>query len=154
MSRWRAGEAEIERFLAEAGLQDVSGAQADGGAWLTRARRTVQTAASLVDNDPESAYVLAYDAARYGCTALLAQQGLRPTTAGGHLVVERAVRAQFGDPFKAYGMLRRRRNELEYPSHPGDRADKEEADGAVTAARGIIDAVERLLPHLGFFMTH
>ncbi|MGH3490749.1 MAG: HEPN domain-containing protein [Actinopolymorphaceae bacterium] len=153
MSRWHAGEADIERFVAEAGLQDVSGAQADGTGWLTRARRTVQTAASLVDTDPESAYILAYDAARYGCTALLAQQGLRPTTTGGHLVVERAARAQFGDPFKAYGMLRRRRNELEYPSHPGDSADEQEAEEAVVAARGIIDAAERLLPHLGFFTT-
>ena len=36
----------------------------------------------------DSAFVLAYDAARYAARALLAQQGLRPTTSGGHYVVE------------------------------------------------------------------
>ena len=35
-------------------------------------------------------------AARQACVALLAQQGLRPTTAGGHYAVEEAIRAQFG----------------------------------------------------------
>ena len=36
---------------------------------------------------PDSSVVLAYDAARQACVALLAQQGLRPTTAGGHYAV-------------------------------------------------------------------
>lgn len=47
--------------------------------WLVRARRTVTAARAVADLDPDSAYVLAYDAARQACTALLAHQGLRPT---------------------------------------------------------------------------
>ena len=47
----------------------------------------------MVRNDAYSAYVLAYDAARIACIALLAQQGLRATTSGGHYAVERTVRA-------------------------------------------------------------
>jgi hypothetical protein len=41
---------------------------------------------------------------------LLAQQGLRPTTKGGHYAVERAVTAQFKDGLGTFGALRRRRN--------------------------------------------
>jgi hypothetical protein len=78
------------------------------------AAQRLETAAAVVDDDPESAFVLAYDAARFVGDALLAQQGLRPTQVGGHLAVSDAVRAQFGGPFVALNSLRRR-NELEYP---------------------------------------
>ncbi len=67
------------------------------------------------------------------------------------MAVERAVRAQFGDPFRPYGMLRRRRNELEYPEHPDDTADADEAKNAVATAQAIVDAAALLLPHLPFF---
>jgi DNA-binding CsgD family transcriptional regulator len=49
---------------------------------LEQARKTAATAAGLVSSDAYSAYVLAYDAARFACIALLAQQGLRATTSG------------------------------------------------------------------------
>jgi hypothetical protein len=84
VSRWTMGEAEIEKLLAERQLQQVTGAQANGEHLLGRAARTLTTASDIVDDDPDSAYILAYDAARYAGTALLAQQGLRPTTSGGH----------------------------------------------------------------------
>jgi hypothetical protein len=91
MSRWARGEAEIDRLLAEGGLQQVSGAAADGEAWLEKAARVLGTARAIVTGDPESAYVLVYDAARQACVGLLAHQGLRATSKGGHYVVERAV---------------------------------------------------------------
>jgi hypothetical protein len=72
----------------------VTGAQANGEPWIAKAKRTLTTATHITTDDPESAFVLAYDAARQACTALLAQQGLRPTTTGGHYVVEEVVRAQ------------------------------------------------------------
>jgi HEPN domain-containing protein len=145
------GEADIERMLAAGELQQLAGTDVDGSAWLVKARRTLETATSVTDADPENAYVLAYDAARHACTALLAQQGLRPTTAGGHVVVERAARAQFGEPFRLYGMLRRRRNELEYPEHPDDTADVDEAKLAIATAEAVVDAADKLLAHLGLF---
>jgi len=95
--------------------------------------------------------VLAYDAARQACTALLAQQGLRPTTRGGHYAVEEAVRAQFGPLLREFGTLRRRRNELEYPEYPDDEATNEEAGDALRIAAGIVDAAEKLRAELGIF---
>lgn len=83
MTRWQRGEADIERMLTEGELQALTGAAADGKQWLAKARRTLGTAAGAADTDPDSAFTLAYDAARFACTALLAQQGLRATTRGG-----------------------------------------------------------------------
>lgn len=86
MTRWANGEATIEQQISAGHLQRITGAQADGGPWLDKARKTLRTATGILDDDPESAYVLIYDAARLACTGLLAQQGLRPTTAGGHTI--------------------------------------------------------------------
>ncbi len=149
--RWSRGEAVIERLIDDRRLQRVSRAQADGAALLARAHRTVATAQAIASDDPDSAYVLAYDATRQACTALLAHQGLRPTTQGGHYAAEEAMRAQFGDAFRAVGTLRRRRNELEYPAYPGDEAELDEVVEAITMTQGIIESAERILPNLGIF---
>jgi hypothetical protein len=151
MARWTRGEAKIEQQLQAGELQAVRGAQADGSPWLAKATRTTDTAAGLVGSDPSSAITLAYDAARFAAMAVLAQQGLRATTKGGHIAVDDAVRAQFGDAFKPYRALRIRRNELEYPDHPDEVIESEEAIEAVEKSRQIIDAAAKLLPHLGFF---
>jgi HEPN domain-containing protein len=151
MPRWARGEAEIERLIARGEVERVLGAEADGNPLLEQAGRTAATAAGLVSGDAYSAYVLAYDAARFACIALLAQQGLRATTSGGHYAVEQAVRAQFGDGFRPFGVLRRRRNELEYPHLPSDSATPEEAKEAVAVAQRFITAAGKLLPQMSFF---
>jgi HEPN domain-containing protein len=127
------------------------GAQADGGSWLERARRGLDAARMVAEAAPDSSIILAYDAARQACVALLAQQGLRPTTAGGHKAVDDAVRAQFGAGLRTFGGLRRRRNELEYPDYPTEKASSDEATEALKTASEIIDAASQILPSLGFF---
>lgn len=84
-------------------------------------------------------------------TGLLAHQGLRPTTKGGHYAVEQAIRAQFGPGFRQFGALRRRRNELEYPERPGDDATKDEAAEAIEHTEAILAAAQGLLDQLGPF---
>jgi uncharacterized protein (UPF0332 family) len=153
MARWMRGESEVEQLLARADLARVAGAQADGTPLLVQARKTLATAATLTGSDAYSAYILAYDAARFACNALLAQQGLRATTHGGHYAVERAVRAQFGDDFRIFADLRRRRNELEYPHIPADAATAEEAAQAVTGAERLIAAAGALIGELSFFAS-
>ena len=149
--RWAQGEAVVERLIADRRVERVSGAQANGDPWLERASRTADTAEGVAEYDWDSAFVLAYDAARQACCGLLAQQGLRPTTHGGHYAVEEIIRAQFGPVFRDFGGLRRRRNELEYPVDPADEAQPFEAADAVAKAGEIIEAVRRLLPNLGIF---
>ena len=151
MARWARGEAEVEQLLGRREVETVTGAAADGAPLLAHARKTAATAAGLVAADAYSAFVLAYDAARFACTALLAQQGLRVTTSGGHYAVECAVRAQFGDGFRPFADLPRRRNELEYPHLPADTATADEARHAVETAQRLIAAADRLVSELSFF---
>lgn len=151
MARWKRGESDVESLIGSGELQKLTGEAANGQRLLQKAAVTLETARSAIKTDPDSAFVLAYDAARQAVTGLLAQQGLRPTTKGGHYAVEQAVRAQFGPGFRQFGALRRRRNELEYPERPGDDATTEEATEAVDQARAMLTAAEGLLDQLGLF---
>lgn len=151
MARWKRGEAEVEALVAGGDVQKLTGDAANGVRLLEKAAVTLETARSAIERDPDSAFVLAYDASRQALTALLAHQGLRPTTKGGHYAVEQAVRAQFGPGFRQFGALRRRRNELEYPERPGDDATLDEASEAVESAEVIMSAAKGLLGQLGLF---
>lgn len=151
MAKWQRGEAEVEQLVRQRDLEHITGAAADGALLLAQAQRTAATAAGLVQADAHSAYILAYDAARFACIALLAQQGMRATTSGGHIAVERAVRVQFGDGFRPFADLRRRRNELEYPRLPADTASVQEAQQAVQVAEKLITSANALLGQLSFF---
>jgi HEPN domain-containing protein len=151
MARWNRGEAEIEGLLRSGDLQKLTGEAANGKRLLEKAAVTLETARSAIERDPDSAFVLAYDAARQALTALLAHQGLRPTTKGGHYAVEQVARAQFGPGLRQFGALRRRRNELEYPARPDDDATTVEATEAVENAQTILDAGEGLIDQLGLF---
>jgi hypothetical protein len=62
-----------------------------------------------------------------------------------------AIRAQFGTGLRAFGGVRRRRNELEYPLYPTEKATADEAAEALETADEIIGAVARLLSNLSFF---
>jgi hypothetical protein len=152
MARWRRGEAEVERLEREGKLQYVTGSAADGAPLLAQARTTAATAASLIEADAYSAFVLAYDAARFACVALLAQQGLRATVDGGNFAVENVVRAQFGDGFRPFADLRRRRNELEYPRLPANTSTYDESRQAVEVTESLIEVASKLLGQLSFFV--
>lgn len=152
MTRWMIGEAEVLELLSSNRLEQVVGDAANGMPLAARADQTLATAESISERDPDSSYVLAYDACRYALTALLAQQGLRPTTKGGHYAIEQAVRAQFGVGFRHFGALRRRRHEVEYP-RPGGMSDvtATEISRALISASEMIEASRALLPELEIF---
>lgn len=156
MTRWAKGADRVTALIEARDLQRVI---ADGdtvAALLSSARRHVESACLTADKDPEAAYTLAYDAARKSATALLNHQGLRPTSAGGHIAVVDAIRAQFpGVPgLLSLDRLRRRRNQAEYPDPQSyDPITPDEADGAIEAAPQCIASATRLLEldQLGIF---
>ena len=151
MGRWERGALEIADLLSSGELQKITGEAANGEPLIGKAALTIETARTAIGRDPDSAFVLAYDAARQALTGVLAHQGLRPTVRGGHYAVERAILAQFGVGFREFGGLRRRRHELEYPERPGDGATVDEAQEAVQNSQSIITAAEGLIGQLGFF---
>jgi hypothetical protein len=91
-------------------------------------------------------------ARRWACRAG-AQQELRPTTADGRYAVEEVVRAQFGVVLRAFGGLRRKRNELEYPVCPTEQASAAEAAEMLKTAAEIIDAASELVLQPWFLLT-
>jgi hypothetical protein len=156
MARWGKGEATVTRLIEERHLQRVATDSDTVSSLLASARRHVESARLTADGDPEAAYSLGYDAARKAATALLAHQGLRPTSAGGHLAVVEIMRAQFpGVPgLTSLDRLRRRRNQAEYPAPAGyDPITVEEAIEATQVAVACIASTERLLEldQLGIF---
>ncbi|MFV8160755.1 hypothetical protein ACNQVK_01130 [Mycobacterium sp. 134] len=148
---WDTGRANITAALTAGELQRITGAQAAGAGWVADARTKLATAENIAQSDPATAYVTAYDAARFALVAILAQQGLRATQRGGHLAVEHAAKAQFGRRFATFAVLRRRRAELEYPAYAGERVEVSEAHAAIADSGAIVDAAEALLAHLTIF---
>lgn len=95
--KWEQGRGAIDRMLANSELQRVPASREQAERLLAQARVHVASALQVCDTDPPGGYALAYDGARKALTAILENQGLRPTTRGGHLAVSEAVRAQL-DP--------------------------------------------------------
>jgi hypothetical protein len=156
MTRWRKGEGTIERLLQTRHLDQVPGDTDIPTSLIGAARRHVTSARGCSATDPEGAYALAYDAARKAATALLAYQGLRPTSVGGHIAVVEAIQAQFPDVpgLRSLDRLRRRRNQAEYPDPAGyDPITEEEADEVVDVAEHAVESTIKLLelPQLGVF---
>lgn len=104
-------------------------------------RHLATAAAALSSGDLTGSYQVAYDALRKSAASLLAVQGLRATSRGGHVAVQEAAQAQFGSTvraFRSFGRIRRARNSFEYPSTvtPGPSADDvSDAIDAATQAR-------------------
>lgn len=156
MTRWRKGEEQVARLIEQRHLQQVAADAATAAALLASAGRHVSSARRTADADPEAAYALAYDAARKSATALLAHQGLRPTSAGGHVAVVDAIRAQFpGVPgLTSLDRLRRRRNQAEYPNPTSyDPITVAEAKDAIEVASRCLSSADQLLQlnELGIF---
>jgi CheY-like chemotaxis protein len=156
MPRWNKGSDVIERLLDARHIERVPADADTVAALLATAGRHVTSAESTADADPEGAFTLAYDAARKTATALLAHQGLRPTSSGGHIVIVDAMNAQFPgvDGLKSIDRLRRRRNQAEYPDPQNyDPVTTDEVHDALAAARRSLDAAAKLIgvPQLGIF---
>jgi hypothetical protein len=90
MNRWTMGKAEIENCWPSGSCNKSPVPRPTASTSSGAQPAPLLTASDIVDDDPDNGYILAYDAARYAGTALLAQQGLRPTTSGGHYAVELA----------------------------------------------------------------
>ena len=147
---WARGKAEVERLIRDGELEQVTPSREVADRLLADAAAHVGLATQGIDDDPSGALQLGYDAARKACAALLAVEGLRATTRGGHIAVIDAVRAQFNDRggmqvFGKLHRLRRRRNTTEYPDLESPGITNDDASQAIETARQVIDAANRLI---------
>mgnify|MGYP003450628347 FL=1 len=148
---WAKGKPVVDRLVSEGRLEFITGSAADGSELIASSEQLLESARRESTQNAEAAFILAYDCARKAATALLAQQGLRATSAGHHAAVEAVVRAQFGGPFNEFGTLRRRRAEIEYPRYPGDQVLQSEVDTAIADAAAILAAAVEVRSDLTFY---
>jgi hypothetical protein len=126
---WQPGRDRIAELLEAGELQQVTADTVMAHLLLDDAgRHLASAAAASASGDLSGAYLLAYDALRKSAASLLAIQGLRATSRGGHIAIQEAVLAQFGPTvriLRSFGRIRRARNSFEYPSTvtPGPSAD-------------------------------
>lgn len=150
--RWEQGRAVVDELLAKNHLQHVPANTELANSYLDQPRAHIEASVLSVDKDPIGSFQLAYDAARKALASLLLIQGLRPTSAGGHIAVYDAVMAQFGkgmgDVIRPFTSLRRLRNSSEYPSLEDPVAGTEDAHRAQAQATAMVDAAARVIDAL------
>ena len=152
---WRRGEETIRRLLSDGELSHVPPSTAVAERLLADATAHVGLGRYGIGEDverpdPAGALQLGYDAARKASAALLAVQGLRSTTRGGHIAVLEAVREQFNGPngvavFGRTDRLRRRRHATEYPDVDSPGVNNQDAAAALDLAVEVIAATRQLL---------
>jgi hypothetical protein len=153
--RWDQGRECIERMLADGELQRVPASREQADRLVIQARAHLASAITICNADPAGGYALAYDAGRKALTAILENEGLRPTTRGGHLAVLEAVRAQLDPPMgrlmRRFNRMRARRHDVEYPptDSPEITADDVQEDGKT--AQDLIAVAIRVLDEMSPF---
>lgn len=152
MSRWETGQAEVQGLLDQGELDEVPASSVQARTLLDDAERHFHSAEAIADSDPSAAYAVMYDGARKALAAILAQQGLRATSRGGHLAVQNAVEAQFGRARAVVGpfnRIRRRRHDAEYPNLDDPTIDTDEVLKDLPKARALAEAAVKIIPQMG-----
>lgn len=149
IARWEKGRPTVDGLLEARELERVVADRKLADAYLDAARRHLESSRITLEIDPTGSFQIAYDATRKAWVAVLINQGPRPTSRGGHLVIERAMRAQFTPPpndlIGLFGWMRTLRNASEYPSFDKPAAEAADALKAQdAAARTIAKAAELL----------
>jgi hypothetical protein len=103
---WPIGRETILQMLDAGELELVPPDRPFADNLINKASKHLITARVIAVDDPEIAFDALYTAARLALTAILATQGLRPTTKGGHIAPIAAVRAQTGVPCRSASTVR------------------------------------------------
>lgn len=153
--RWEQGKEAIDRMIGDGELQRVPASREQADRLLSQARRHARSAETVCDEDPAGGYALAYDAARKALTAILENQGLRPTTRGGHIAVFEAVRAQVDPPMgkviRPFNRMRTRRHDAEYPPTDAPEITASDVREELETTLALIDLATRLLDEMSPF---
>ena len=153
--RWEQGRAVIEQMLADGELQQIPASRNQADRLLAQARVHVASALQVCAADPPGGYALAYDAARKALTAILENEGLRPTTRGGHLAVVEAMRAQLDPPMgrmlRQFNRMRIRRHDAQYPPTDSPEITSADVREDQATAESLIEIAARLLDEMSPF---
>lgn len=147
--RWEEGRAEVDELLRVRKLERVPASEELAGYLLTAAARHIESARLIADSDPMGSYQVSYDGARKALASVLQIQGLRPTSSGGHYVIEECLKAQLvstgREIIDKFSVMRRIRNQNEYPQRPEDSVVAEDAYEQVDDAQLVLEGATKLV---------
>jgi hypothetical protein len=150
--KWQQGRQTLDDMIARGELERVPASRGQADLLLSQARLHWESAGAIAGSDPAGAYQLLYDAARKALVAVLENQGVRATGRGGHVAVRDAVSAQLDPPLggvlRPFDRLRRRRNQLEYPSAGSPGIGAEEVERDLPKVEQIIDVAAKVLDRM------
>jgi hypothetical protein len=153
--RWNQGRSAVDRLIADGELQRVPANREHADQLLGQARKDLASAEVLLDANPKRAYESIYDAARMALTAVLENEGLRPTSRGGHIAPYAAVSAQLDPPMGAilrpFDRMRRTRNRSEYPSFTTPDVTPDNVRADLPFAASIVEVCEEVLDQMSPF---
>jgi hypothetical protein len=153
--RWNQGRAEIDTMISDGELQRVPPSREHADQLLTQARKDLVSAGALCDDNPKRAYESLYDAARMALTAVLENEGLRPTSRGGHIAPFTGIVAQLDPPMgtvlRPFDRMRRTRNRSEYPSFTTPDVTPENVRADLPAAAAIVETCPGVLDEMSPF---
>jgi hypothetical protein len=153
--RWNQGRATIDKLIADGELQRVPPSREHADQLLAQARKDLSSAELLRSSNPKRAYESLYDATRMALTAVLENQGLRPTSRGGHIAPYSAVSGQLDPPMGAalrpFDRMRRTRNRSEYPSFTTPEVTADNVIADLSAATAIVETCENVLDEMSPF---
>ncbi|GAA2084984.1 hypothetical protein [Actinomadura alba] len=146
--RWEQGRADIEGMLQRGELERVPPSRSHADELIAQARAHLVSAKVVAEADAVGAFQLLYDAARKVLCGVLANQGLRATSRGGHIVVYEALAAQLDPPLgpalRPFDRMRRRRNHAEYPQVESPQFTTDEALREAPKVEKILDLAVRV----------
>ena len=144
MNREVAKRAVLQGLLDAGRLERVPASAAMAERLIGEARSHLRAADKVLTLDPPGSLHLAYDAARKAAGALLAAQGLRATSRGGHIAVQEAARAS-APAFAVFALIRRRRHDSEYPRPDSPTVTTADAAEALERATEMVASAALLL---------
>ncbi|MBF0104423.1 MAG: HEPN domain-containing protein [Deltaproteobacteria bacterium] len=117
-------------------------------AFYEGACQKLKTAHSLIDEDPEAAYQIAYEAMLKASLAVILKQELRPRSQPGHHIavidmVGRIMGDDLSAQIKVFDEMRRHRNSFLY--EPFGFVSLHEAKEALCIASNFVEAIKKKL---------
>lgn len=153
--RWNQGRATVDKLIADGELQRVPPSREHADQLIAQARKDLASAEQLCASNAKRAYESLYDAARMALTAVLENQGLRPTSRGGHIAPYAAITAQLDPPMgtvlRPFDRMRRTRNRSEYPSFTTPEVSADNVSTDLPAATAIVETCQGVLDEMSPF---
>jgi hypothetical protein len=151
--KWEQGRSTVDAMLTARDLERVPPNAGHAAELIQQARKHVASGRRIADDDPAGAFQLLYDGARKALWAVLENQGLRPTSRGGHIAVFEAVSAQLDPPMgkllRPFDRLRRQRNKAEYPPQNAPSLTAEDVIRDISKVEDILDLAVRVIDQMG-----